>query len=109
MTRSVALIFVLLAVGCSSQPVQQPTSSATRPHEMYTAQAASALVYDLPLAAHQPPLDLSRDDRQPSAFVGYETGVATYFYLRADDRQSDTQGDSVERRNYTTRTGISYR
>jgi hypothetical protein len=53
---------------------------------------AAALVFAPPVAYDAPELDLSRDDRRPSAFMGYPEGVTEFFYVRWDDRQAG--GDS---------------
>ena len=89
---------------------------ATRP--------ASALVFSPPLAQDMPPLELSRDLRQPSAFVGYPESVAEFFYLRWDDSQTGGDGtgvgfgfrgggfgnrDRYERRAVSEKTGVLYR
>ena len=85
---------------------------------------AAALVFSPPLLQDTPPLELSRDIRQPSAFVGYPESVAEYFYVRWDDRQSGGDGgsgfgfrggggsgswDRYERRAVSEKVGVLYR
>jgi hypothetical protein len=85
-------------VGCASRTspsrsgsteVQSITSTrfAPQPFDESQAVAASALVFDPPVALEEPALDLSRADRQPSAFFGYEEGFVEYYRLTVDDRQ----------------------
>jgi hypothetical protein len=109
MRSNAILILTLLTVGCASKAPATRTAAPRLDEQRYTSAPASALVFNFPQSSNQPSLDLSREDRQPSAFVGYETGVATSFYLRTDDRQSDTWGDQVERRTLSAKTGVTYR
>jgi hypothetical protein len=111
MRNTATLILLSLTVGCAAQsPAPETVATGRRPVVSgYADSAASALVFDVPLASRGPALDLSREDRQASAFIGYETGVATSFYLRSDDRQSDTWGDQIERRMLSAKTGVTYR
>jgi hypothetical protein len=87
--------------------------------------AAAALVFAPPIAATGPQPDLSRDDRQPSAFVGYPEGVVEFFSVRWDDRQVGGDwgggfgfrsgsggsgfGDRYERRAVSEKVGALYR
>ena len=85
--------------------------------------AASALVFSPPVSQDLPALGLSRDERQPSAFVGYPEGVAEFFYVRWDDRQVGGGGsfgnhsgsggsgyrDRYERRAVSEKVGVLYR
>jgi hypothetical protein len=73
------------------------------------ATTASALVFDPPVAAGLPVLELARDDRQPSAFVAYDDVQTTYFYLRLDDRQRLANDGRSERRVISETFGISRR
>lgn len=88
--------------------------AATRP--------AAALVFSPPLLQDAPPLELARDIRQPSAFVGYPESVAEFFYVRWDDRQTGGDGsgfgfrgggsgsrDRYERRAISEKVGVLYR
>jgi hypothetical protein len=71
--------------------------------------AAAALVFE-------PAMELSREGRQPEAFVGYAEGVTEFFYLRWDDRQSNWGSghhggayDRFERRAVSEKVGALYR
>jgi hypothetical protein len=66
-------------------------------------------MFDPPISAGQPPIDLARDDRAPAAFAGYDSTTATYFYIRTDDRQTSDHGDRYERRAISEKVGVSYR
>src|SRR5688500_19668353 len=66
--------------------VDAPAAQAVY-RERASRPAASALVFSPPVSQDLPALELSRDERQPSAFVGYPEGVAEFFYVRWDDRQ----------------------
>ena len=76
--------------------------------------AAAALVFEPPVVRDVPPPMLARDGRGPEAFVGYPEGVAEYFYVRWDDRQSNWGrgrhgGDRYERRAISEKVGVLYR
>jgi len=72
---------------------------------------ASALCFTPPIALDEPPLELSRADREPAAFVGYDDLMRTYIYIRTDDRFSgDGSGnDRYERRAIMEKVGSSTR
>ena len=86
---------------------------------------AAALVFSPPLIQDAPPLELARDDRQPSAFMGYPEAVTEFFYLRWDDSQVGGAGtwgsgfnsggsgfgwgDRYERRAISEKVGVLYR
>ena len=76
----------------------------------YDAVTASALVFDPPVADVSAQA-LVRDGREPSAFVGYDSLITTYFYLRIDDRirEGDGRGDRYERRAVSEKFGVSHR
>jgi hypothetical protein len=92
-------------------------------HRERASRPAPALVFSPPLLQDAPPLELSRDLRQPSAFMGYPESVAEFFYVRWDDRQAgggDGFGfgargggsgfhDRYERRAVSEKTGVLYR
>lgn len=88
-------------------------SSASSAPAARQAVVASALVFDPPIVADQPRLDLSRSGRWPEAFWGFESGTTTYFYLRVDDRiDSGLErrfSERYQRRAVTQRFGLSYR
>jgi hypothetical protein len=109
-----ALILLTIAmVGCASkQP--QPTS-ASAPARIYDDAVAAALVYDPPVVANSPRLEVSREGRAPTAYAGFEDITTTFYYLRVDDRQQSFGGggglhhDRFEREAITERVGVSYR
>jgi hypothetical protein len=107
-----ALVFLLLTVGCASKNAQ-PVATVARESAVYDDAVAAALVYDPPVVADSPRLDLSREGRSPSAYAGFEELTTTYYYLRVDDRQLDYGGgshhDRFEREAITQRVGVSYR
>src|SRR4051794_20671548 len=117
--------FILLGLmtvgGCASkpQPVVMINSTATpEPAHIYDDAVAAALVYDPPVTANSPRIEISREGRAPAAFAGYEELTTTFYYLRVDDRQLNYGGsngsgghnnDRFERQAITERVGVSYR
>ncbi len=100
--RRVALIISISFVGlvgcqCPHKPVAatQPVALADRD---YVEARACALVFSPPIAQNDAPLDLSRADREPGAFVGFEDLSQTYLYVRTDDRWTGDGNDNYERR-----------
>jgi hypothetical protein len=70
----------------------------------------AALAMDPPIIQDNPRLMLARDIRERSAFVGFDQGSTTFFWVRMDDRQTeDVRNDRFERRSVTVRVGTSYR
>ena len=47
---------------------------------------ASALSFDPPVISAEPALDLSRENRGAIAVLGYDVPIATFSYVRSDDR-----------------------
>jgi hypothetical protein len=133
MRTALLVILAALISGCccgngSSKPVpatQQATlEPATRPQLVevteYESNASSVLVFDPPITRGAPRLDLARADRGPAAFVGYDEGVAEYFYRRVDDQQNynnfgnwgagfGTDDSNYNRRTVTETVGVRYR
>ncbi|HEY7089575.1 MAG TPA: hypothetical protein VH518_15870 [Tepidisphaeraceae bacterium] len=119
MWNRICLILTLLSVagGCSSsQPPRKAAAGSEEPVVVvlasYEPARAGALVFDPPVISDQPPLDLARDDRNPGAFVGYESLTSTFFYVRTDDLQGDQfgrNGSLYQRRAVQVKTGVSYR
>ena len=76
---------------------------------VYEDRPAAALAYAPPVADYSLPMGeiLDRSTRQPQAFIGYETLITEYFWLRTDDRFRFGQGagDRFERRAVSTRVG----
>jgi hypothetical protein len=99
--RQIAFVgLCALLSGCANAG-RRPSAAATQPsHDQGAALAgywlparpAAALVFASPMTEDAPPLDLSRDDRQPSAFVGYPEGVVEFFSVHWMDRQAGGSG-----------------
>ena len=114
MRSLLGILMILAAVqGCARRPARHDARDAdpfarARP-------AAAALVFEPAVSHELPPDALARDGREPHAFVGYPEGVAEYFYLRWDDRQSNWGrgrhggDDRYERRAVSERVGVLYR
>ena len=125
MRRRIFWMFLvcLAAMGCETRRPATVAASPAVPRNaelQYEAVTASALVFDPPITAGDDPLELSRADRQPGAFVGYDGPVVERFYIRLDDQQighrfgSGRFGgggsfDRYERRAVTERVGVRYR
>src|SRR5437016_1879014 len=113
MRRGVLIIGVLVLVGCKCEHKPAPASQPAmiEPEMLYEPSHASALVFTPPIALDEPPLELSRADREPAAFVGYDDLMRTYIYVRTDDRFSGdgTGNDRYERRAIMEKVGSSTR
>jgi hypothetical protein len=103
-------ILLLLAGGCccgqkASVPATQPTMV------VYQDRAAAALAFVAPAGDPVAPDILERAGRSPRAFLGYETLITEYFWLRTDDRLRFGRGneDRFERRAVSTRVGVRQR
>ena len=104
------IVIASLAGGCASQKASHASqASLEKQHEArYVAQSASALVFEPRLAQAAHP-DLSRSDRGPSAFQGFEQSVTIFSYQQNNDRQSDVFGDQIDRRNFSATTSVTIR
>jgi hypothetical protein len=110
MRRGLAIFLGVLMAGCASKPA--PPSAAVAPIDTYDDAVAAALVYDPPVLLNSPRLEVSREGRGQAAFAGFDEVIATYYYLRIDDRQQsygNWRNDRFERQAITTRVGVSYR
>jgi hypothetical protein len=96
---------VLVLGGCAVQP--KAVSSRQRPGDGYSLATAGALALDPPVLAGAPRLDLSRDDRGPAAFAGFEDSSTTFYYLRVDDWYSDFNGGRDRLRDDFGRRAVS--
>ena len=113
------LLTGILLAGCASQPPMGGIVPPAAEAERYEAITASALVFDPPVTWDAPPLDLSRDERAPAAFVSFEGPIITYFWIHTDDWQGSDwgggcgrfggRGDSFERRAVIDKVGVTYR
>ncbi|MDB5319185.1 MAG: hypothetical protein JWN40_816 [Phycisphaerales bacterium] len=105
------ILLGILAIGCASKPAQ-PTATVA-PARIYDDAVAAALVYDPPVVANSPRLDVSREGRAATAYAGFDEVITTFYYLRVDDRQqsfgSGGHHDRFERQAITERVGVSYR
>src|SRR5687768_15025001 len=108
----------LLLAGCATTPAGRggadkaggPDSADAE--RRYYATPAAALVFDPPLLADEPPLELARDRRAPAASLGFEDVVVEHFYIRTDDYQSDhgcPEFEHYERRAVSEKFGVRYR
>ena len=90
----------------STQPVSQPT---TQIEPLYESAQAAALAFTPPIALNEPPLELSRDMRERTAFVGYDELIRSYIYVRTDDGFSADGTDRYDRRAIIEKVGSSTR
>lgn len=122
MNRSRMMLAVLLGLsitglGCRSHArtaanAKEPIKPAGLNTQDYEAVTASALVFDPPAAEYSVAIVPSREGRERTAFVGYDSVISTYFYLRVDDldRFFDPNGDGrYERRAVSEKFGVSQR
>src|SRR5204863_4846649 len=97
---------IAMVVGCAAKP--QAATREKRPLDVqYEDASVAALVFDPPVSMNEPTVELDREPRQASAFVGYEELSTTFFYVRNDDRWRTDGLDRFERRAISERTGVS--
>lgn len=77
------LALAAMAVGCAQQGEMNRVYTA-RPGAQ--AVPATALVFDPPVTAYTPALNLDRSQRVATANMGFDS-VTTFIYTRSDDRQ----------------------
>ncbi|HZZ41393.1 MAG TPA: hypothetical protein VFE58_00515 [Tepidisphaeraceae bacterium] len=107
MQRIITILLLSTLIGCASQ---HPASTAQTPALTPTyAYPASALVFDPPIAYNVPALDLSRNDRGPSAFAGFQQSTTSLTYTFTDDHQSTDFHNSYDRYSYISQIGTSVR
>jgi hypothetical protein len=114
------------ATTLKSTTLRAPAASTAPVREIDAVPAAAALVFDPPVIQDEPPLQLSRADREPRVSLGYEGPIIEYYDIRFDDRQigygfqgrfagsggrfgASGNFDSYERRAVTERIGVLYR
>lgn len=111
MRRGALTILLLSTLGChchnKSAPATQPMTVLE--DSFYETSHASALAFSPPIVQDDPPLELSRADREPAAFVGYEDLIRSYIYIRTDDRWTADGNDRYERRAIIEQIGSSTR
>ena len=88
-----------------------PAASSTMlQSHVYAPAPAGALAFDPPVLEGQERMDLSREDRRPSAFVSYDDTITTFSYTRTDDQQVIlNDNDRYDRRALSEKYGTSYR
>ncbi|HEV7298606.1 MAG TPA: hypothetical protein VGN72_04515 [Tepidisphaeraceae bacterium] len=83
--RSLAVILSLgLITGCASH---RDKTTAPPPPVAQLSQPSAALAFDVPGMQPLPEYVFARDLRQHAAYVGFDTAITTYAYVRTDDRQ----------------------
>jgi hypothetical protein len=108
-------LLVFAIGGCASQPTHSKQAKSDGPTtipaaRVYRSSPAGALVFNPPATLGQPPIDLSRDQRSPDAFVAYDSLTTTYFYIRNDDNAGAGWDHGwSQRRAISTKVGVSYR
>jgi hypothetical protein len=73
-------ILIASLMGCASKPtfVERPMPPT------------AALAFTPPIVLHdEQSIDLRRDGREPSAYVGYDQQTVSYLWVRTDDRIGD--------------------
>jgi hypothetical protein len=115
----VGLILIVAAflAGCAAKPATVASAPATQESIRYEDATSSALVFDPPVTAGELPIDLSRDERAPSAFVSFDGPSTTLYWIHTDDLQEsewggDGQGgmqDRFRRRAVIDKSGVTYR
>jgi hypothetical protein len=134
---ALAAFLITTVVGCASHQspvVRTSTTEATLASTTVPATAlvvperrpmpAVALAFDPPVPAPEVAIDLSRSERQPQAFLGYDEGVVEFFSIRTDDRQYGSLGihsggsgyggygsgssDNFEREAISVKSGVRY-
>lgn len=111
------LIVGAFLAGCAAKPTSIASAPATQPSIRYEDATSSALAFDPPVTAGELPIDLSRDERAPSAFVSFDGPSTTLYWIHTDDLQEsewggDAQGsmqDRFRRRAVIDKSGVTYR
>jgi hypothetical protein len=119
------LVILLLAAGvegCTAKPAVVPPPVVVPGGEQYEPLTAAALVFDPPVVAGEEPLELTREERRPSAFVGFDGPITTYYWIHTDDLQDSSWGsgggangigssigDRFQRRAFIDTAGVRYR
>jgi hypothetical protein len=104
--RRTCILFIIGLTGCAQHKPANPAPESPDP----VLPPASALVFDRPLLAQRTSDDyFDRDWRRNGAFVGYERGLVSYYYVRQEDRQGDLRDNRFERRSIVQEQGMRYR
>lgn len=107
--RTLGIIFLLLAAGGCVANKKHAAATNRDNLARYGSTSAAALVFDPPIAANMPRLDLSRDSRTPAAFVSYDSLFTSFYYVRTDDRLDGGWYGLPARRAITEKFGVTYR
>jgi hypothetical protein len=111
MRRELCILVLICLAGCQAHTHQPPTTQvALQPEPTVQfdddAEPAAALVFAPPVVPPEGDLDLSRESREPTAFLGYEDLIKEYIYVHTDDRWTgDGKGDRYERDAITDKIG----
>jgi len=110
MRATITILSLLVLIGgCATK---RPTATAQRQdaESRYSSASVGTLAFDPPVTQYGQRLNLGRDSRQASAFVGFDQTVARSFYIVSDDHQVQQNGPSrFEHRSISVEVGTSYR
>lgn len=99
---------MLGATGCANHQDRVPRAVEAKPY--YEPAPAAALVFDPPMVAYAPLPSLSRQDRSPSAFYGYESPVIdTLQVYQRDQLRINDYPNRYDRTSYSSRLMTTYR
>lgn len=88
MRKGCFIAFAFLLTGCAAHPKPQQACTQAEPQLAYYEESpASALVFDPPMPEGETPIELTRDERQPTAFVGFDGPITTSFWIYTQDWQ----------------------
>ena len=119
MLRGTLLLSVVTLVGCSSAPTPPPVWPVAQVDD--GGAVAASLMIDPPFVAAEGPIDIPRDERQATAYAGFEEFNITHYWLYQDDHQRDRapswgvrgfcglRQDRFDRQAITQKIGVSYR
>jgi hypothetical protein len=99
------IIFILAGVlltGCATQPPVMQSSNIAPPP---TTGGSTALAFDAPITQGEPSIDISRDDRGPTAFLGFVDESTSVYDIFTLNRQSSDRSDRFFQDSYTEKTG----
>jgi hypothetical protein len=103
MRRELCIAALICLAGCQAhthKPATTQVALQAPPVVQFDddAEPAAALVFAPPVVPPEGTLDLSREPRERTAFVGYEDLIKEYIYVHTDDRWTgDGKGDHYER------------
>ena len=112
------LIVPLSIAGCASSRPAAPVATAEAQPAAYEESASAALVFDPAIIAGEPAVELPREERAASAFVGFEGPSTSFYWIHTDDLQDSDWGgtadaagidDRYRRRAIIDKTGVLYR